>query len=62
MQDVKEKNKKHYQWQLENRERICMLFLKGTKERLANAAKKYDISISEYTRRAIEEALKRDES
>lgn len=60
MRDTKERNRKQYQWQTENKERINLLFLKGTKERLATASEKHNISISEYTRRAIEEALKQD--
>ena len=62
MKDTKERNRRQYQWQTENKERINMLFPKGTKERLTKAADKHDISLSEYTRRAIEETLKRDES
>lgn len=60
MQDVKEKNKKHHQWQKENRERINILLPKGTKERLTMAAEKHNIGLSEYMRRALEAALKKD--
>ena len=61
MQDVKEKNKKHHQWQMENRERINILLPKGTKERLTKAADKHNIGLSEYMRRALEAALAKDE-
>lgn len=41
----------------EHYERVNVLFVQGTKEKVTEAAKKLDINISEFIRQAVDEKL-----
>lgn len=51
------RNQRQDAWKKENKERINILFEKGTKEKILEAAKDKDISVSEWIREAINEKL-----
>lgn len=55
--DIEKRNKRQYQWIVENKERISMLFPKGTKGKLETVSKKLGISKSEFVRQAIQEKI-----
>lgn len=56
MVDTVKRNKRQYDWQKENIERINVVFEKGTKEKiLATGAE----SVSGFIREAVEEKLKK---
>lgn len=57
--DTKKRNTRQQTWINENKERINLLFEKGTKERLKEAAAAANVTISEYVRQAIEEKLEK---
>lgn len=57
--DTKKRNTRQQAWINENKERINLLFEKGTKERLKEAAAAANVTISEYVRQAIEEKLEK---
>lgn len=59
--DTKKRNTRQQNWINENKERINLLFEKGTKERLKEAAAAANVTISEYVRQAIEEKLEKQE-
>lgn len=58
--DTKKRNTRQQTWINENKERINLIFEKGTKERLKEAAAASNITISEYVRQAINEKLEND--
>lgn len=58
--DTKKRNTRQQTWINENKERINLIFEKGTKERLQEAAKASNVTISEYVRQAINEKLEND--
>jgi uncharacterized protein (DUF1778 family) len=58
--DTKKRNTRQQNWVNENRERINLLFDKGTKERLTQAAAASGVSISEYVRNAVNSKLQKD--
>ncbi|MBR4794266.1 MAG: hypothetical protein IKV25_01250 [Clostridia bacterium] len=58
--DTKKRNSRQQNWVNENKERINLLFEKGTKERLTQAAAASGVSLSEYVRSAINSKLKED--
>lgn len=55
--DSIKRNKRQYNWQKENGERINILFEKGTKDRI-NAVRGSE-SISEYIRNAVKDRLEK---
>ena len=55
--DTVKRNKRQYEWQKENTDRIVLLSPKGTKERIKDAAEMVGLSMSEWINRAIEEKL-----
>ena len=57
--DTKKRNTRQQTWINENKERINLLFEKGTKERLKEAAAAANVTISEFVRQAIEEKLEK---
>lgn len=57
--DTKKRNTRQQTWINENKERINLIFEKGTKERLKEAAAAANVTISEYVRQAIEEKLEK---
>ena len=57
MVDTKKRNKRQYQWQVDNTERINVLLSKGTKEQIRLAADRLGISASEFMRQAIKDKL-----
>ena len=59
--DTTKRNKRQYQWQKENTERLNLLFVKGTKEKIQRAAQNRGISISEYVSLSIERQIQEDE-
>lgn len=58
--DTKKRNTRQQNWINENKERINLLFEKGTKERLSQAAAASGVSLSEYVRNAINSKLQED--
>ena len=58
--DTKKRNTRQQNWVNENRERINLLFDKGTKDRLTQAAAASGVSISEYVRNAVNSKLQKD--
>lgn len=58
--DTKKRNSRQQNWVNENKERINLLFEKGTKERLSQAAAASGVSLSEYVRNAINSKLQED--
>lgn len=59
-EDIQKRNARQYNWQKENKERINILFDKGTKDRIKLAADKHCQTSSEYIREAIEKSLYSD--
>ena len=55
--DIEKRNKRQYEWQKEQKERINILFDKGTKDRIKLGADKLGQTSSEFIREAIEEKL-----
>ena len=55
--NIEKRNTRQNTWQKENKERINILFDKGTKDRIKLGADKLAISSSEFIRQAIEEKL-----
>lgn len=55
----RQRNIRQETWKKENRERINILFEKGTKERIKVAATQLNIKISEFIRQAVEEKLQK---
>ena len=53
------RNQRQDTWKRENRERINILFPKGTKERIKTAAEGSGLSISEFVLQAINEKIDR---
>lgn len=58
--DTKKRNTRQQNWINENKERLNLLFDKGTKERLAKAAAASNVSLSEYVRNAVNTKLLED--
>lgn len=57
--DIEKRNQRQYAWQKEQKERINILFEKGTKDRIKAAAAKLNINTSEFIRSAIDEKIDR---
>lgn len=57
--DTMKRNSRQYRWIVENKERINLLFPKGTKEELQKAADILGVSLSEFVRQAIREKIDR---
>jgi len=55
--DTEKRNKRQYQWQKENTDRINFTMPKGTKELIKAAARAQHITPSEFIRQAIDEKL-----
>ena len=55
--DTVKRNKRQYEWQKENRERLNFVMPKGYKARIQQAADAEGISASEWIRRAIDYML-----
>ncbi len=60
MEDTAKRNKRQYDWQKENAERINVLFTKGTREKID--AVRGSRSISEYIREAVADKLEQESS
>lgn len=58
--DTKKRNTRQQNWINENKERLNLLFEKGTKERLTKAAAASNVSLSEYVRNAVNAKLLED--
>lgn len=58
--DTKKRNIRQQNWINENKERLNLLFEKGTKERLTKAAAASNVSLSEYVRNAVNTKLLED--
>ncbi len=56
-EDKQKRNARLNRWKAENKDRINILFEKGTKERIANASKIVGESTSEFVRKAVEQRL-----
>jgi hypothetical protein len=57
MEDAQKRNKRQYQWQAENKDRINFTMPKGRKEKIKEAAQAEGISASEWINAAITEKL-----
>lgn len=55
--DKQKRNARTMRWQNAHKDRINVLFEKGTKERIAEAADKLGESSSEFVRKAVEQRL-----
>lgn len=58
--DVEKRNKRQYKWQTKKRDRINMIFAKGTREKVQEAAKNTGLSMSQWVERAICEKIERE--
>ena len=58
--DTKKANKRHTIWVNEKRDRINLLFSKGLKEQIQDAAKSAGLSQSQWVEQAIREKMDRD--
>jgi len=56
-ENIQKRNTRQYNWQKENKERINILFDRGTKDRIKLGADKLGQTSSEFIREAIEEKL-----
>ena len=57
--DTEKRNKRQYQWQKENTDRINFTMPKGTKERIKEAAQARGVKPAEFIRACIEQELER---
>lgn len=57
--DVEKRNKRQYQWQKENTDRINFTMPKGTKDLIKEAADKAGMKPAEWIREAITEKLEK---
>lgn len=55
--DIEKRNKRQYQWQKENTDRLNFTMPKGTKEKIKQAAKREGVTPSEFVRAAIDDRL-----
>ncbi len=55
--DTEKRNKRQYEWQKENTDRINFTMPKGTKDQIKEASEKLGIKPSEFIRQAINEKL-----
>jgi predicted DNA-binding protein len=55
--DIEKRNKRQYQWQKENTDRINFTMPKGTKEEIKAAADRLGITPAEFIRQAINEKM-----
>lgn len=55
--DIEKRNKRQYQWQKENTDRINFTMPKGTKEEIKVAADRLGITPAEFIRQAINEKM-----
>lgn len=60
MVDTQKRNKRQYEWQKENTDRLNFVMPKGMKSRIIEASEKLDMNASEFIRVAINEKLSRD--
>ncbi len=60
MLDTTKRNKRQQKWTDENRDRINLIFSKGTKERVQAAAEQAGLSKSQWIEAAINEKLERE--
>ena len=60
--DIEKRNKRQYNWQKENTDRINFTMPKGTKEQIKEAADKIGVKPAELIRQAIAEKLEKIES
>lgn len=56
-EDKQKRNARLNRWKAENKDRINILFEKGTKERIAVASEIVGESASEFVRKAVEQRL-----
>lgn len=59
-EDKQKKNKRDQKWKDENRDRINLLFTKGTKEKIRAAAAAAGLSMAQWVQSAIDEKLARE--
>lgn len=57
--DTKKRNSRQYVWQSENRDRINLIFTKGIKEKVSEAAEKENLSMSQFVEKAVLEKIER---
>lgn len=57
MEDTQKRNKRQYNWQKENKDRLNFTMEKGTKDRIKAAADKLKLNPSEFCRLAINEKI-----
>lgn len=57
--DTVKRNKRQYDWQKENTDRLNFTMPKGTKEKIKTAAEKIGVSSSEFIREAIQEKIEK---
>lgn len=55
--DIEKRNKRQYQWQKENTDRINFTMPKGTKEEIKATADRLGITPAEFIRQAINEKM-----
>ena len=55
--DIQKRNKRQQKWTDENRDRINLVFSKGLKEKIFEAAKIEGLSMSQYVEKAIKKQL-----
>ena len=60
--DIEKRNKRQYNWQKENTDRINFTMPKGTKEQIKEAADKIGVKPAELIRQAIAEKLEKIEA
>ncbi len=56
-EDIQKRNKRQYDWKVNNRDRINLLFTKGLKEKIQAAADDANMSKSQWVEAAIKEKL-----
>ena len=59
-EDIQKRNKRQNLWKKENRDRINILFSKGLKEKITEAANASGVSMSNYIETAVNEKMKND--
>ncbi|MDQ0153421.1 uncharacterized protein (DUF1778 family) [Moryella indoligenes] len=60
-EDIQKRNKRQQKWKDENRDRINLLFTKGIKEKVQEAADISGVSKSQWIEAAINERLEREQ-
>ena len=59
-EDKKKRNKRQQDWQNQSRDRVNMIFSKGFKDRVQEAAAAVGLSVSRYVETAVNEKIQRD--